>query len=115
MTGRRVIEVWHAAFEAEPTHAATLHLPSEPGLNTDDLLNTIYRLTNSIDHAWYENPDLELAIHVNDGEGARSTSCGDFIVLKGEGESIDETYQVATVGFRKVEAMVSPPLGGLNI
>lgn len=59
-------------------------------------LSEAFRLTNSIDNFWPENPGVRLVV---DHKLCRSTSVGDVLcdVLKGE------YFMVAPVGFKQVE------------
>jgi hypothetical protein len=60
-------------------------------VETDDL-NEAYRLTNHIDEPWWDNSGVKCY------KQSRSTSVGDFMLT-----SKGEWYQVASVGFEKVE------------
>lgn len=61
-----------------------------------EMLEEAYRLTNTIDEAWYENPDL--TVYENAQNGCRSTSVGDIISIDGWGE-----YVVDGFGFKPLE------------
>ncbi|MCK5535400.1 MAG: hypothetical protein KAI79_01160 [Bacteroidales bacterium] len=60
----------------------------------DDICNEAYHLTNSIDNAWYENPDIQISESAS--KGCRSTSIGDIIQIAGI------TYLVQSVGFQEM-------------
>ena len=51
------------------------------GGSTTDILNDAYRITNSVDYAWYDNPESSPMF---EGEGCRSTNIGDVIIVHGE-------------------------------
>ena len=68
------------------------------GGSSSTILEDAYRLTNSIDTAWYENVDLLVAEGFQDG--CRSTSVGDIVQLAGE------SYMVAGCGFRHIDMEV---------
>jgi len=69
-------EGWPESFDK----VATVHLP-------DEQYTDVYRLTNSVEHGWWENTDVEAHtesdafITVEGVRGTRSTSVGDIIVL----------------------------------
>lgn len=63
-------------------------------------LEEAFRLTNHIDHDYASNK--EVTLFPGFAGGARSTSCGDIVVLDGK------AYVVATMGFEEVH---SAPIG----
>jgi hypothetical protein len=62
--------------------------------NIDKSLSLAYELTNSIDSAWYDNADIDVANNAK--EGCRSTSVGDIIQIQGK------SYMVAGCGFIEI-------------
>lgn len=73
------------------------HVPS-------DNLNTAYRVTNSIDCGWWENP-LEEVEPKFAGDGCRSTSVGDVLTV--DSEPCCRIHAVASFGFNQIA--VGPP------
>lgn len=68
-------------------------------LHVADALEEVYRLTNSIDAAWYQQQERGFSISLSAAAavGARSTSVGDLIVHE------DQVYVVAGAGFQKLD------------
>jgi len=65
-------------------------------------LDEAYMLSNSIQSAWFQNPDL-IDINLNGKEGVRSTSIGDLL--------LDENniyWVVAPDGFTELGRMANP-------
>jgi hypothetical protein len=60
---------------------------------TCENINQAFELTNSIDHAWYENPDVKV-IHK-----ARSTSVGDVI----KDMTTQRVYLCKPVGWEEIK------------
>lgn len=88
-------------YYGENAVVATLRFPffTNPGpINEEDLyslLETAYRLTNTIEEPWYENDEIDVAEEAL--TGCRSTSVGDVIVLD------KVPYQVANAGWKKLK------------
>jgi len=68
-------------------------------------LDNAFRLTNSIDSAWFDNQDLTLTEDVKEKGGARSTSVDDIVSLDGQ------KFVVAMAGF---EPVASEELEAIN-
>ena len=66
----------------------------EVGKDIDNKLSLAYELTNSIQNAWYENPNINVSEEAKDG--CRSTSIGDLIQIDGR------SYMVAGCGFTEI-------------
>jgi hypothetical protein len=77
---------WDRIEKGNLKKVATVRTPS---------LNDVYRLTNHIDRAWWENDGVEVVEPAQHS----STSVGDLIVDETEGKA----YQVASFGFTEVE------------
>lgn len=58
----------------------------------EDALEDVYRLTNSIDRHWTQNPE----VRVTGNRQLRSTSVGDLVCIE------DRCYLVAGVGFTRL-------------
>ena len=59
-----------------PTTVAFVHV--DKGLSDIDKCEKAFMLTNSIDNAWWKNDDVTPMF---DGDGCRSTSAGDFVLV----------------------------------
>jgi hypothetical protein len=92
------IEVLHAVnpsfgYGPEPTefnHVATVDLD-------DEFYSHVFRLTNTIDKYWWLN---EIVTPYFDGEGCRSTSVGDRIIL-----SDGRILKCASFGWEEVDGL----------
>lgn len=99
-------EVFHFEGSGDPedryrrfTEDAFARWPSADYVKVADVtarnLNDAYRLTNTIDHPWWENVGVELAPGLR---GARSLSVGDIL------RSADGcVFGVASVGFTRLD------------
>lgn len=111
-----ILDVFHSAYEPEPVYVATVKL--DDSLEVWEALEEAWKLTQNLMGSWsqgsvirsltgnlVENPDFdervtvvaELPKHKVTGEtlGLRSTSMGDFIIVKGQ------LYRAAMFGFEK--------------
>lgn len=64
-------------------------------------LDVAYKDTNTIDHPWKYNHNVEMVGPAKLAGGCRSTSVGDWIVLEMDDGSA-EAYLVEPVGFRSI-------------
>ena len=71
------VAVIHAAFGEEPRTVAFVEVPKN--VVVDQKLETAFRLTNSVNHAWWENEGVTPMFP--DKEGCRSTSVGDMVLI----------------------------------
>jgi len=62
------------------------------GGSISSICEDAYKLTNSIQHPWYKNTDIQ--VNENVQNGCRSTSIGDVIQIAGE------SYVVMSIGFK---------------
>ena len=90
-TFKEKVAVIHAAFDEEPRTVAFVEVPKN--VSVDQKLETAFRLTNSINHAWWEN---EGVTPMFPEQGCRSTSVGDMVLVG------TEKYVCASVGWKKV-------------
>ncbi len=63
----------------------------------DVWLEEAYKLTNSIDSAWYETNSSFVDVSVEALKGCRSTSIGDIVQIQGV------SYMVASCGFLQIK------------
>ena len=66
----------HAAFGEDPRTVAFVEVPKN--VVVDQKLETAFRLTNSVNHAWWEN---EGVTPMFPEQGCRSTSVGDMVLI----------------------------------
>lgn len=105
-------EVWHAinpnfmgntdaqlaAFPAGFVHVADV---------VTDNVGQVFQLTNSIDRAWWENPEATLTPETAAKGGARSTSVGDVIVkalavgANADGSPVWARWSVEGIGLKE--------------
>ena len=90
-TFKEKVAVIHAAFDEEPRTVAFVEVPKN--VSVDQKLETAFRLTNSINHAWWENEDVTPMFPE---QGCRSTSVGDMVLVG------TEKYVCASIGWKKV-------------
>ena len=74
--GIESISVIHAAFGEKPHVVAFVEVSAK--LSTEAKLEKAFMLTNSINDAWYNNKEITKMF---DGEGCRSTSVGDMVLI----------------------------------
>ena len=70
------VVVIHSAFDEKPHTVAFVDCPKT--MTTDEKLEFVFMKTNSIDDAWWNNEDVTPMF---DGEGCRSTSVGDMVLV----------------------------------
>ena len=75
------------------SHVADVTIYGKHGSDIMSALERTFHLTNSIDHGWWENEDVELT---NGEQGARSTSVGDVV------HYMDKLYVVQSAGFKEI-------------
>ena len=90
-TFKEKVAVIHAAFDEEPRTVAFVEVPKN--VSVDQKLETAFRLTNSINHAWWENEEVTPMFPE---QGCRSTSVGDMVLVG------TEKYVCASIGWKKV-------------
>ena len=66
----------YKAFREEPKEVAQVWV--DKNLNINQILDKAFMLTNSIDDAWWNNEEVTKMFG---GEGCRSTSVGDFVLI----------------------------------
>jgi hypothetical protein len=86
------VVVIHAAFQETPRTVAFVEVPKNVTVN--DKLELAFKLTNSINYAWWENK--EVTPMFPDKEGCRSTSVDDMVLIG------NEKYICESVGWKKV-------------
>jgi hypothetical protein len=89
MQDRMTIDVYHHAFGSDGELVATVATTN---------LEEAFRLTNTIDNSWWENPGVEPHFV---GRGCRSTSAGDVLVTCKNGERV-AAHRVADFGFEEI-------------
>ena len=90
---KQKVAVIHAAFDETPRTVAFVEVPKSATVN--EKLELAFKLTNSIDYAWWENKEVTPTFPDEDG-GCRSTSVDDMILIG------TEKY-ICRVGWKKVE------------
>ena len=70
----------------------------ELGGSLSSILEQAFRLTNSVDQDWFENPDI--LVDENIAKGCRSTSIGDIIIVE------HDAYVVIGAGFKYLDTSV---------
>ena len=70
------VSVVHKAFREEPKEVAQVWV--DKNLNINQILDKAFMLTNSIDDAWWNNEEVTKMFG---GEGCRSTSVGDMVLV----------------------------------
>ena len=90
-TFKEKVAVIHAAFDEEPRTVAFVEVPKN--VSVDQKLETAFRLTNSVNHAWWEN---EGVTPMFPEKGCRSTSVGDMVLIG------TEKYVCENMGWKKV-------------
>ena len=92
-TFKETVAVIHAAFDEIPRTVAMVKVPKSA--TVDEKLELAFRLTNSIDYAWWENE--EVIPMFPDKGGCRSTSVDDMVLIG------TEKYICSRAGWKKVE------------
>lgn len=70
-----------AVYVNDNLHKYKTVVALEMGGTPTSILNEAYALTNSVEEAWYKNPDILVDEEV--AQGCRSTSIGDIIEIEG--------------------------------
>ena len=89
--GRDKVSVIHSAFGELPSVVAFVECPAT--MTTDEKLEFAFMKTNSIDDAWWNNEEVTKMFG---GEGCRSTSVGDMVLVG------TEKYLCENTGWSKV-------------
>ena len=84
-------------------HVATVNTDELGASPAPDHLELAWRLTNSVDHAWCQGNGLRV-VNRFEGNGCRSTSVGDVMVIAGQENML---HVAASFGFNGVELAVS--------
>ena len=90
-TFKEKVAVIHAAYEETPQTVAFVEVPKSATVNQK--LELAFRLTNSIEYAWWENEEVTPMFPE---QGCRSTSVGDMVLVG------TEKYVCASIGWKKV-------------
>ena len=85
------IAVIHAAYEDIPRTVAMVEVSKSATVN--EKLELAFRLTNSIEYAWWENEEVTPMFPE---QGCRSTSVGDMVLIG------TEKYVCENMGWTKV-------------
>jgi hypothetical protein len=85
------VSVIHSAFGEDPHVVAFVECPKT--MSVTDKLEFAFMKTNSIDDAWYNNPEVT---RMFDGKSCRSTSVGDMLLLG------TDKYKCDSMGWSKV-------------
>ena len=92
-TFKETVAVIHAAFDETPRTVAFVEVPKSATVN--EKLELAFKLTNSIDYAWWENKEVTPTFP--DKGGCRSTSVDDMVLIG------NEKYVCKNAGWEKVE------------
>ena len=90
-TFKEKVAVIHAAYEETPQTVAFVEVPKSATVNQK--LELAFRLTNSIEYAWWENEEVTPMFPE---QGCRSTSVGDMVLI------VTEKYVCENMGWKKV-------------
>ena len=90
-TFKEKVAVIHAAYEETPQPVAVVEVPKSA--TVDQKLELAFRLTNSIEYAWWENEEVTPMFPE---QGCRSTSVGDMVLIG------TEKYVCENMGWKKV-------------
>ena len=90
-TFKEKVAVIHAAYEETPQTVAFVEVPKSATVNQK--LELAFRLTNSIEYAWWENEEVTPMFPE---QGCRSTSVGDMVLVG------TEKYVCVSIGWKKV-------------
>ena len=85
------IAVIHAAYEDIPRTVAMVEVSKSATVN--EKLELAFRLTNSIEYAWWENEEVTPMFPE---QGCRSTSVGDMVLIG------TEKYVCENMGWKKI-------------
>ena len=85
------VVVIHAAFDETPHTVALVEVSK--ALSTKEKLEKVFMLTNSINDAWWNNKEITKMF---DGDGCRSTSVGDMLLIG------TEKYKCDILGWSKI-------------
>ena len=85
------VSVIHDNGPAGPNVVAFINMPKS--LSTSEKLEEAFKLTNSIDDAWYNNKRVTKMFS---GDGCRSTMVGDMVLIG------KEKFKVEPMGWSKV-------------
>jgi hypothetical protein len=88
---KETVAVIHAAFDETPHTVAIVEVKSD--MTTTEKLEFAFMKTNSIEDAWYNNPEVTKMF---DGKGCRSTSVGDMILVG------KDKYKCESMGWEKI-------------
>ena len=91
-TLKEQVAVIHAAFGEEPRTVAFVEVPKNATVN--DKLELAFKLTNNINHAWWENEEVTPVFFPE--QGCRSTSVGDMVLVG------TEKYVCESMGWKKI-------------
>lgn len=86
------VAVIHAAFQETPRTVAFVEVPKNATVN--DKLELAFKLTNSINYAWWENKEVTPVFFPE--QGCRSTSVGDMVLVG------TEKYVCESMGWKKI-------------
>ena len=90
-TFKEKVAVIHSAYEETPQTVAFVEVPKSA--TVDQKLELAFRLTNSIEYAWWENEEVTPMFPE---QGCRSTSVGDMVLIG------TEKYVCENMGLKKV-------------
>ena len=85
------VVVIHAAYEDAPRTVAMVEVSKSATVN--EKLELAFRLTNSIEYAWWENEEVTPMFPE---QGCRSTSVGDMVLIG------TEKYVCENMGWKKI-------------
>ena len=91
-TLKEQVAVIHAAFQETPRTVAFVEVPKNATVN--DKLELAFKLTNNINHAWWENEEVTPVFFPE--QGCRSTSVGDMVLVG------TEKYVCESMGWKKI-------------
>ena len=74
--GVEKVAVIHSAFDEDAHTVACVEWPG--GMTTDEKLEFAFMKTNSIEDGWWNNKEVTKMF---DGDGCRSTSVGDMVLV----------------------------------
>ena len=83
--GVEKVAVIHSAFDEDAHTVAFVECPG--GMTTDEKLEFAFMKTNSIEDGWWNNKEVTKMF---DGDGCRSTSVGDMVLVGTEKSLCDK-------------------------
>ena len=95
IAAKTVVEVIHAALEDEDRPKTVAYVVVEAAQDDMHNLEQAYFETNNISHPWIQNIHV---LYMGEGEGCRSTSDGDYLVINGR------KYECKRFGWELVES-----------